>query len=461
MQRLPSERNAFPSGNTEEPQLIAVQFGDEEPDYAMEALKHLVANVPDWLKRLEELNGQVAKRQMELAQLDAQNEGNATTAPATRSIRNKGSQESLRPADEPEAHPRESTPQPETVVAPVAAPVVPAKPASPADSQTPSAIARQTSQARAAGQARARATLRRKQRSDSVVSAEGAAPKYRTRSMIIVYYDSYVQLFFEDLVKFVSASRNMMRKAKMAAKVAQIKRLAELEMPDESEEEEEATPTSGNDGTASIEPTASSSNKDSEAEERIPSLRYLTARRMQSPGLLMAQAALGRSMYSRAGMRSPYGRGAMGPPGLDSLEKDVYDDLDKGLEYVQSMCEHAAHQFLRDGDCAEEVVNISRRMAETKGLADRELERVKREDPEALKAPEEEGRGRSYRPPSMRKDLSSSGSYQSNPSIKDAAAKAAAGNCLAANSKLAVDEGVGDMEAEHPKHTPSRGTRMM
>ena len=103
-------------------------------------------------------------------------------------------------------------------------------------------------------------------------------------------YDSYVQLFFKDLVKFVSASRNMMRKAVMAAKVAQIKRLA-MEMLDESdgEEAEPSTPT-------------------------------------QSRGLVMAQAALG-------------------------LEKDIYDDLDKGLEFIQSMCEHTAHQSLLVDRC--------------------------------------------------------------------------------------------------------------
>jgi hypothetical protein len=61
--------------------------------------------------------------------------------------------------------------------------------------------------------------LRIRKRFDSVISTEGATPKYRTRSMIVVYYDSYVQVFFEDLIVFVSASRNMMRKAKMAAKV--------------------------------------------------------------------------------------------------------------------------------------------------------------------------------------------------------------------------------------------------
>ncbi|KAK0619921.1 hypothetical protein B0T14DRAFT_219892 [Immersiella caudata] len=442
----------------------------------MDALKHLVANIPDWLKRLEELNGQVAKRQMELAQLaepKPQSDSILPAAAVARSLRNKGSQESLRPHDEPEAHPRESTPQPE--VAPIVTTAAPAgerpAPSSPSEPQSPSAIARQTSQARAAGQARARATLRRRQRSDSVISAEGATPKFRTRSMIIVYYDSYVQLFFEDLVKFVSASRNMMRKAKMAAKVAQIKRLAEMEVPDESDEDEAepSTPTPSDGAIAPLEagPTVM---KSGEAEESLPSLRFMSARRMQSPGLLMAQAALGRSMYSRAGMaaRGAYGRGAMGPPGLDPLEKDIYDDLDKGLEFVQSMCEHAAHQFLRDGDCVEEVGKIASRMAETKGLADKELERVQREEPDTLKAAEDESRGRSYRPPSMRKDLTSSCAHRSDPSIKDAAlaaakaTAAAGGNGIAASSKLAVDEGVEDMQPD-PTQNPAlnKATRMM
>ncbi|KAK3933501.1 hypothetical protein QBC46DRAFT_348553 [Diplogelasinospora grovesii] len=209
----------------------------------------------------------IAKRQIEPAQLSesqsqSQPNSDGAAAPAAKSIKNKRSTESLRPADEPEAHPRETTP----------------KQCSPSDPQSSSAIARQTSQARAAGQARARATLRRRQSSDSMISAEDAASKHQTRSMIIVCYDSYVQLFFEDLVKFVSASRHMMRKPNMAAKLAQMKRLAELDMPESSN-----------------------------------------------------------------------GRGAAaGIPGVDPLEPDVYDHLDKGLEDVQNMCEEAAHQFLHD-----------------------------------------------------------------------------------------------------------------
>ncbi|KAK3939865.1 hypothetical protein QBC46DRAFT_139505 [Diplogelasinospora grovesii] len=490
----------------------------------MDALKNLINNVPDWLKRLDELNGQIEKRQIELAQLtesQATADGAARLPPAaTRSVRNKGSTESLKPNDEPEVHPREPTPQPEacqqqqppasptnaaalqaaqTAGAAAAAAATTqittntspgrkgASPSSPSDSQSPSALQRQTNLVKAAGQARARATLRKRQRTDSVISAEGAAPKYRTRSMIIVYYDSYVQTFFEDLVKFVSASRNMMRKAKMAAKVAQIKRLAELEMPDDSDEEEDSKDqgaggaallgVNGGVGGTTIAPLpavssslaatafptsaiapleAGEPSKDSADEEAaVQALRYVSTRRMQpttasrtSPqNLLMPQ--LGRGIYARAGGR---GMGIMagssyrGGPSLDPgmvAQPDVYDELDKGLEYVQSMCEHAAHQFLRDGDCGEEVGNIQRRLADTKELADREMERVKREEPEALKAAEEQMRGRSYRPQSMRRDIIGS------PSAKEV------------KNELEVDEGIEDMDHDVMPKLVYKSTRLM
>jgi CTP:phosphocholine cytidylyltransferase-like protein len=48
--------------------------------------------------------------------------------------------------------------------------------------------------------------------------------------MIIVYFDSEVQTAFEELVKFLSGSRNAMRKGKMAWKMAEMRRAAELEV---------------------------------------------------------------------------------------------------------------------------------------------------------------------------------------------------------------------------------------
>jgi hypothetical protein len=72
-------------------------------------------------------------------------------------------------------------------------------------------------------------TIIRKQKTESLASVESKAPKRKSGSMIIVYYDSVVQTTFEDLVKFVSSSRGMMWKGKMAAKMAEMRRAAELE----------------------------------------------------------------------------------------------------------------------------------------------------------------------------------------------------------------------------------------
>ena len=102
-------------------------------------------------------------------------------------------------------------------------------------------------------------------------------PKYRSRN--IVYYDSYVQLFFEDFVKFVSTSRNKIRKPKMAAKVARIKRLAELERLEESDKEGAEPTPSVADGAIAPRKTISTAMNDGEAKDKIHSLR-LSARHM-------------------------------------------------------------------------------------------------------------------------------------------------------------------------------------
>ena len=156
---------------------------------------------------------------------------------------------------------------------------------------------------------------------------------------------------FKELVKFVSAGRNMMRKAKMAPMMAKIKLAAE--MMDGGDEQDNAAPTPGlvaaqaAEGPIEVAPAP---------QEAPPTLQYVSTRRIASGGA-----------------------GSLGPDG----KPDVYDELDKGLEYVHSMCEHAAHQFLR-GDCGEELSNIKRRMVKTKEFADKEMERVKKEEPEAL-----------------------------------------------------------------------------
>lgn len=430
----------------------------------MDALTHLVANIPDWIKRLDELTEQIEKRQLELAQ------ASQSSVLRTRSLRNRGSTESLKPTDEPEAHPHDTVAE---LPPPLAKPTRPAKhaldttvapakptdgppPSSPGGSNTPSALRRQTSIVKAQAQARVRATMRKRQRSDSIVSAEAGVPKFRTRSMIIVYYDSYVQSFFEELVKFVSASRNMMRKAKMAAKVAQIRRQAELDLADGDDEEQDngkdqglqvggrllaaqvgITPSMQVDDAPLEAVPACDDAKAREEDEKL-ALQFVSSRRMR-PVTRVPNAfvtATGRHVYATGG------RVAAGGPGAaaDQLP-DVYDQLDKGLEYVQSMSEHGAHQFLRDGDCAEEVDSIKSRLGETQKLAAKEMERVRKDEPAELKSSPDTFKGRSFRPHSMRREYS-------GPSVKDG------------NMDLEVDEasegnGAGDAKLL------AKATRMM
>ncbi|KAH8172754.1 hypothetical protein LIA77_07009 [Sarocladium implicatum] len=329
----------------------------------MEALKNLTTNIPDWLARLDDLGGQVQKRQAELAALAVTDK----TSEA-RSMRNKGSTESLKPKDDGPVKVTEDamdtssvvrieeTAEETTKTQQLAASTQNQETATAMTSPSPAAVARQAQDAVIASQTRARQIPQKRQRPSSVLSGDGQLPAYRTRTQIIVYYDSYVQGFFDDLVRFVSTSRNLLRKAKMAAKVAHIKKLAEMETPE------------GGDG--------------SDEEMSLPSLRYMSTRRY-------------------GGMAATYGRS--GPGGRDG-PPDIYDQLDKGLEFVQSTCEHGAHQFLRDADCNDEIKKIQKHLRDVIGMAEKEKERVEREEPELAKETAESTKVRTRRPISMRRE---------------------------------------------------------
>lgn len=202
---------------------------------AIDALKNLVNNIPSWQARLDELSGQVDKRQLELAALA---EANSTKEPERRSLRNKGSTESLKPKDDGQMHIffTEDVPVQQQGLATATSPQPNGQrrssPPSPAAQKRP-AFPKSSTDTSAASTNRAA----KKSRTTSIASADGRRQTYRTRNMIIVYYDSYVQGFFDDLVRFISSSRNLMRKAKMAAKVAQIKKLAEMDVPDDENAE--------------------------------------------------------------------------------------------------------------------------------------------------------------------------------------------------------------------------------
>ncbi|KAJ0161554.1 hypothetical protein CTA2_6025 [Colletotrichum tanaceti] len=423
----------------------------------MDALKNIVNNVPEWLDRLDQLGEQIDQRQVELAALGADK--------SSRSIKNRGSTESLKlkdetpndastPADEAPAN-EASTQQPVVSTAPSQNVMrTNSHPSSP-NSGTPSALHKQTRQAMALAQARARAVVEKRPRPSSALSNEDDTPaKYRSRKLVLVYYDSFVESFFEELVKFVSASRNLMRKAKMAAKVAAIRRLAEREQPSEDD----------NTGAGDLQPDTTDGA--ATASDALPSLRYMSTKRMGPPG--------GRNgpSYTRAGQ----GGGAM----MSETGPDAYDELDKCLEYIQNQSEHAAHQFLRDGECTEEIGNIQRRLTETKELAIKEMARVEKDEPELLRATSEANKVRTLRPTSMRRELTAG--KDSNPPLPpkklevdsnfEVAEKAPVNRKTVAvdmskpleagNAAIeADDEGIDDMEITLPPRLNYRSTRAM
>ncbi|RYC80044.1 hypothetical protein BFJ63_vAg17074 [Fusarium oxysporum f. sp. narcissi] len=379
----------------------------------MDALKNLVNNVPDWLQRLDDLSGQIDRHQAELAAVAAA-EGKSAE---TKSLRNKGSTESLKPKDDPPVVHAE-VPANEDILEDGAGDntaQTPVKPETPkVHTPSPGSI-RQQQEIIKAAQARARAQVRKKPKSPSMMSNEDAPAAYRTRSMIIVYYDSYVQNFFDDLVRFVSSSRNLLRKAKMAARVAQIKKLAEQEV-----------------------------SEDGSNDDALPSLLYMSSRR--------------------------FGPMSISRPGDGDQPPDVYDKLDKGLEFVQSVCEHGAHQFLRDGDCNDEISKVHKRLTEILEMAKTEMERVEREEPELAKETGEMGKVRTRRPISMRRNILGQGSStptteenKLNPAMLEAAEPIIAADPMAPMAVdpniLEADEGI-DIEMELPK-LQYRSTRAM
>ena len=404
---------------------------------AMDALKNLAANIPDWQRKLDDLSGEVDRRQAELASVAAND-----PKVETRSLRNTGSTESLKPRDEgplqpidpfPHSLPPLMTDTTTQSASEAQKPVTPPQDVqrqqgmlSNAGGGSPPGQQKQTREAMAAPNSRAAARPRRRIRSASLMSADGATATYRTRSMIIVYYDSYVQGFFDDLVRFISSSRNLLRKAKMAARVAHIKRMAEMEVPEEED------------------------GGDDKAEAILPSLRYMSTRRTQGV----------------AGM-SGLGSGGNGQP------PDVYDSLDKTLEVIQSTCEHGAHQFLRDADCNDEIQRIRKRLEELLGMSRKEMERVERDEPELAKETGDMGKVRTRRPISMRRDMSSpqkEGVIQAREElmartlsdqgpILAAASPAATSEPLEVDTNMDADEGI-DIAQEIPKLI-YRSTRYM
>ncbi|PGH31907.1 hypothetical protein GX50_05290 [[Emmonsia] crescens] len=84
----------------------------------------------------------------------------------------------------------------------------------------------------------------------------------------------------------------------------------------------------------------------------------------------------GKSLIG-AGARNPLDPSSK--PTKSPCKETAFDLVDKQLELAQSLCETAAHQFLRCGDCALELEKAKERFSTVLDLARVEIERLKKE----------------------------------------------------------------------------------
>jgi len=138
----------------------------------------------------------------------------------------------------------------------------------------------------------------RKRKTESNHSVERSGPaKYRSKDVAAVYYDGDVQNRLEAVVRSIGVCRNTMRKSRMSSKLRMVTRKGSL---------------SGSDSSAGDKPLSAKAILASIGNRQIGGI----ARAKEAP---------------------------------------AFGEADAYLDEAQSLCERAAHQVLRDGDCALEV----------------------------------------------------------------------------------------------------------
>lgn len=171
------------------------------------------------------------------------------------------------------------------------------------------------------------ALARRKRKSgNSIRSSASGPPKSRNKNQAVIHYDGYLQEQLDSLVKSIGLGRNQLRKGKNALAAARGFRLPTLAL------------RCGHD---------------------YPSLDDI-----RSTIMSQRTRTLGKP------------HGAPGQPAPDS--DTAFLQVDKELEVIQSLCETAAHQFLRDGDCEGEFDNIRQKLDAVLAGASTAAESVKK-----------------------------------------------------------------------------------
>ncbi|KAL8896415.1 MAG: hypothetical protein Q9207_007716 [Kuettlingeria erythrocarpa] len=259
---------------------------------ALKSFTHLTDSIPAWLIKLDDLAVQVADQHSRFARLTQ------TELTGLRLAKKHDSTESLRPPQDDLDLVDDHSPPVLTL------PSAPAKDIPPTSQSDPTLLVKGITRKRKSGSAD--------------LSAASGVQRYRTRSLVIVYYDSAIQDAFEALVRNISGARNNLRKGRTAASFKA--RMASMGMADDDD-----------DGYAALNP---------------------------------------KLMIKRA------------PKASTPSESPSFQKADEDLEAAQNLCEVAAHQFLRDGDCGEEIAGTRKRFEDCLETAKAEVQKLQIESKE-------------------------------------------------------------------------------
>lgn len=286
---------------------------------ALVCFAYLVENTPTWIKSLDELQLRIQGRQVEVARV---------AVPALQRVKKTSSNETIR-------HSGPDPSSPSTRLDLTSAP--PAY-----DSQQTTITITEP----------ILATSSRKRKTASLISAAASGiHKYRSRASVTVYYDSEVQEAFDKLVRNISTGRNNIRKSRTTDRITTM-----MNVHDRAQNALGTLPG------------------------RVPVLRSVRS----ASGMPKFDAYMIENLRSRGGpgLRPP----PIAQPKLGEIKSDTTvqkhdarEEADAALDKAQVFCERGALQFLRDGDCGEEVNGAKAAFEDVIRISREEMERLKKD----------------------------------------------------------------------------------
>ena len=177
---------------------------------------------------------------------------------------------------------------------------------------------------------------RKRKLGSSIRSGASGPQKFRSKHMVVIYYDAYLQGQLDTLVKATGAARNNLRKGKLSRSETRGFQLPSLAR---------------------------------DTDNGIPSLHGFK----KSP---ISSTCLPTNLKTILLDHKP-------------MDDAVFIDADKYLEEAQTLCETAAHQVLRDGDCTIELNNVVTKLEGGLALALATVVRLREEKDAKVEATED------------------------------------------------------------------------